>query len=333
MRKQKIRWKLKWKSLLLGCLSVLLLFIAGCGQGTGSSGGTTGGAPGGNTSGDNNIGAGNEEEKSWELGHGELPSIIKRDEIPTPIISGDFLYGYGEAIYEETEYEEPSGIWFLHNGEGKLGYGLPAGTMQAGNDWSISLYGHEPGGVPIQRDVRIQLTEREDLATVKEVIIDEIIHVETVKDFETIYSGQLPDKENVIYLVSMEIRDESGEVEDTMVSFIHVPIEEINAGLMTDESTYSTSDKELKLMLENYGPTTLFFGVYYSLEKLVDGKWRVVPQDLAFIDIGIMLSPGEEYEENIDISGLTPGEYRVVKSIQADGLDLQETLAAEFTIQ
>lgn len=315
--------------IFIGCWAVIVILLVGCGQGAGSPGGSTGGAPGGDSGG--NIG--NDEEKNWEVGHGELPSIIKRDEIPTSVISGDFVYGYGEAIYDKTEYNEPSGIWFLHNGGGKFGYGLPAGTMQAGSDWNISLYAHEADGVPMERDIRIQLTEREELATVKEVILEEVVHVESVKDQQTIYSGQLPDKENVAYLVSVEVLDESGEVEDTMVSFIHVPVAEINAGLTTDQSTYDSSHKELTLTLENYGPTTLFFGVYYSLEKLVDGEWRVVPQDLAFIDIGIMLPAGEEYEEKIDISSLTPGEYRVVKSIQADGLDVQETLAAEFTMQ
>lgn len=58
------------------------------------------------------------------------------------------------------------------------------------------------------RDVRIQLTERENGYEKKEQILEEIVHVETVRGDERIYSGFLPETENVSYMLSAEILNE-----------------------------------------------------------------------------------------------------------------------------
>lgn len=60
----------------------------------------------------------------------------------------------------------------------------------------------------MERDVRIQLTERENGYEKKEQILEEIVHVETVRGDERIYSGFLPETENVSYMLSTEILNE-----------------------------------------------------------------------------------------------------------------------------
>src|SRR5699024_9211655 len=127
---------------------------------------------------------------------------------------------------EKTEYNTSTEKWF-----GKMGYGIPLGTMKAGEAYSVSLFGHEENGNEIDRDVRMQLTERENLYERKKLIKEDIIHVDTVKGEKTIYSSELPDAENVTYLFSMEILDSEENAEDTLVGFIHVPKQELNAEL------------------------------------------------------------------------------------------------------
>ncbi|MDQ0253454.1 hypothetical protein J2S74_000826 [Evansella vedderi] len=267
-----------------------------------------------------------------------MPSSIKGKEVPdkevAKVLSELMLSPYNEELWEKTKYDGPTGKWFLHDGSGHFGYGLTSGTMKPGGDLFVSLYAQGSKEVTMERDIRIQLTElEEDWSTEKDVILEELVHVERVAGEETVYSGTLPKKENALYLLSVEILDEAGEVEDTRVTLIYVPIPEINASLSTDQEVYERGTAQLTLTLENHGPTNLFFGVYYSIEKKVGGTWRVVPMDIAFVDIGITLAVGDEYEETIDIRELTEGEYRVIKDIQTDGLDLRETLAAAFTIE
>lgn len=275
-------------------------------------------------------------ESKWEVGQGKLNSTVgskpnKVDQIP---IYPDMLLFGDESIIDESEYSKPTGKWFLYNGEGKFGYGLTEGTMKPGEDYYVSLFGHNEDGDTLNRDVRIQLTERDYNLKKIELVEEYTFHVKDVKDGELkIFSNRLPNKENAIYFLSVEILDEQRNAEDTLVSMIYTPVQEINAELSLDKDVYKISDKEAKLTLENFGPTFLSLGTYYTIEKNVDEIWRIVPLELFFTDIGILLKPNNKYDDTVEIDQLTAGKYRIIKTFNGDGTELSETLAVEFEIE
>lgn len=267
-------------------------------------------------------------ESKWKQGQGDLSDTIG---------SGDYSYNFRtpdepislplNSSLEKTEYDKPTEKWF-----GKIGYGIPLGTMRAGEVYTVSLFGHEKNGTVINRDIRMQLTKRKDFYKKKELITKDTVHVDTVKGEETIYISDLPHVENTSYLFSMEVLDVNGKVEDTLVGFIYVPKLEMNAEMRMDQDVYSQSDDEATLTLENSGPTILSFGEGYVIEKKVNDSWKTVPLNYDHIDIGIYMDPGDHYEWTIGIAQLDSGHYRTVKTFSAGGLDLTATLAAEFKI-
>lgn len=307
--------KVPIKNLILYIIGLIVL--AGCGQSQVSS-----------------LPSDSLPESEWKIGQGDLLDqtghIHKSDQTPT--IPDTHLFSMKE-IFEKTEYNRPTGSWLLHNGNGKFGYGLTSGTKQAGDEYYVSLIGHKSNGESLNKNVRIQLTERDHLLRKKEVIEDVSTYIDIVTNEEVIYSAELPAKENITYLLSIEILDDNGNIEDTMVRVIYVPAIEINAYLTLDQEIYHSFDEIATLRLTNIGPTYLFLGTPYSIEKKIDNSWKVVPLDLAFNEIGIILGPEDDYEQAIEIHQLTPGNYRVIKDFQADGTDLSETLAVEFTIE
>lgn len=280
-------------------------------------------------------GHGEDNESNWVNGHGELSNKIGDPEAVDPNLvippQSDFLNV--KDVFENTEYNEPTGKWFMHNGKGMFGYGLSSGTKEVGADLFVSLIGHDKEGVRMDRDVRIQLSAIDESLKQLELVFEDIVHVQTVTNEEEIYTSQLPNKENVTYLLSMEILDEQNDVEDTMVSMIYVPAPEINVKLTINQDVYKKSDQEAAFTLENFGPTFLSFGKHYSIEKKVNGNWKVVPLDIMVEEIAIYIRPYGSYKQTIDITELTPGRHRIVKMVHIDGIDLSATLAAEFMLE
>jgi hypothetical protein len=265
------------------------------------------------------------DEQNWPVGAKEVPSVIGN---PDEARQKEFL-----AKRTKDDIAEPSGKWFMHNGSGVLGYGLPSGTKRAGETFEVSLFGHAAEGERLEREVRIRLAESHAEGE-PVTIMEESVWVDAVHERTVIYKGRLPDKENAVYALHVEIIGEDGEVEDALTSVIDVPVPEINASLQTEKPVYTREENKVKLILKNAGPTRLIFGTPYQLEKKVDGIWRIVPLDhVAFQDIAILIEAGGVYEEWVDISGLERGEYRIIKDYSADGLDLQVSMAAEFQIE
>lgn len=274
-------------------------------------------------------------ETDWENGQGELPDQIgdadhKHEAATLPL--DHYVEDYIEII-EKTGYDMPTSKWFIHDDEGGLGYGLPSGTMESSAEYVIKLFAHHEDGVNVDRDLRIQLTAWDENFKQSELIMEDLIHVDTVSGEEEIYFNQLPDQENMAYVLSLEFLDQQGQVEDTMARMIYVPTPEINAGLATDNKTYLSADEQATITLQNDGPTFLTIGESYTVEKKVNDNWKVVPLDIGFEDIGILINPGDHYEQTMDIDQLRPGKYRVMKTLYADGLDLSATLATEFTVK
>src|SRR5690625_7817823 len=134
-----------------------------------------------------------------------------------------------------TLYGEKTGEWF--DGQ-DLGYGIPAGTMVAGDEYEIVLIGHDPDGVSINRDMRVQLHEIGQDYELGELIMEEDIHVEEITGTDEIYTNNLPEEENVSYVISLEVLDDANGVEDTLVGLIYVPEQEVNAELSLDRDVF-----------------------------------------------------------------------------------------------
>lgn len=274
-------------------------------------------------------------EADWEDGHGVLSdqigspdSVTKEASPPLPHYFEDVI-----EIIEQTEYDMPTSRWFMHDDEGAFGYGLPSGTMKAGAEYTIKLFAHHEGGLQVDRDVRIQLTTRDQDGKQSDLVMEDSIHLDTINGEEEIYINQLPKAENMVYVLSVEVLGQQGQVEDTMVSMLYVPIPEIHAKLTTDKKVYSSSDEQATISLTNDGPTFLASGESYTIEKKVNHTWKVVPLDIGFEDIGILINPGNTYDQIMALDQLSPGEYRVIKTFNTDGLDLSATLSAGFTIE
>jgi hypothetical protein len=303
-----------WNKLLRPAAMLLAIgMIAGCGGGTGGGFGSSG------------------DERTWAAGSGELSSQIGSPDnaVSSPVVaSGRFA---ADEWWTRAGYGQPTGKWFLRDGSGHLGYGLTAGTHRPGDEFSVKLFAHD-ANFRLDRDIRIRLTELTDDLEPGEIILDETVQVGPVSALETVFTGTLPDRENVLYALGAEIMGADGLAEDTQAALIRVPTPEINASMRLDRAEYGSGDETAVLTMANAGPTVLTFGVDYQIEKKIDDTWRIVPLDLAFDSIGLMLAPGEKYELKVSLGKLGPGEYRVVKSVWAEGLDLTATLAAEFSL-
>ncbi|AZB42304.1 hypothetical protein CEF21_08385 [Bacillus sp. FJAT-42376] len=237
-------------------------------------------------------------------------------QIGTPSKKNEYFV-WPHNIHKQTEYGPHTGKYFKRRG---------------GFHFETSQYILPPKS-PVQsvlkvasaeKTIRYQLTERD--RNYKKV---KLIAEKTGKMAS--FSAVLPDKENALYLISIEILGEDGQVEDTGVELIYVPTAEINAKVSLNKKQITKSDT-IQLKLENYGPEALFTGEGYRFEKWTGGKWEQASPDMSIRDIGINVLPGKSQIITLNTSELSSGKYRVVKDVQ-NILDMKADLAAEFEIK
>lgn len=85
------------------------------------------------------------------------------------------------------------------------------------------------------------------------------------------------------------------------------------------EGDVTPTTEGIEIVIENESDETYYFGYDFSLEIEQNDKWYLVPfkEDVAFIEIGILLEPLQTYTEQIDLSSfgkLPVGSYRVIKT-------------------
>lgn len=269
---------------------------------------------------------------SEESNYGELPDKIG-DNKDIEYSNIDVSLNDESEQWENIEYAKQTGEWFLAENGGNIGFSMTSGEKLPSSDVMISLQPHPENKVMLNRQVRAQLTKRdEDMNRIK-LLKENIIDIRDIEDKALVLSAKLPDEEGIYYFLSVEILNEKQEPEDTLVTSIHVPKQEMNARMYSDNEEYKKDDK-ITLFIENSGSTTLFFGKNYTIEKKLDDQWRTVSLDRAFPEIGILLDPeGEPYSESISLERLDEGQYRVIKTIQVNGTDLKENLAVSFHIK
>lgn len=120
---------------------------------------------------------------------------------------------------------------------------------------------------------------------------------------------------------------EESEVDEDQVN----PTEEVY--MTTEETVYPEGTTEIAVTIVNQSNEQVDYGMPFSIEQSIEGQWYVIPfeDDAAFIMIAILLGPGDENTESIDLTllgdNLEPGEYRVLKEVSG------QTLSAEFRIE
>ena len=96
------------------------------------------------------------------------------------------------------------------------------------------------------------------------------------------------------------------------------------------------SDKELDLVIENKTDDEYVYGYVFELEVEKDEDWYRVPfkDNVAFIEIGIILKPKSNNNENIKLDTcfgeLKKGKYRIVKEFYKD--EEKKKVFVEFSL-
>lgn len=247
---------------------------------------------------------------------GELPSKIGNlSEIkpnPYKLLSN--------RLEEEREDHPPTNKWFS---PGPIHFGISSGLHLPHDLVEIHLE-----NVPLNKPIRIKFTQRNQDLQILQTFEDKVVKSSTTKvDFT--YS--LLETENSFYILSAEVLSDGHEVEDALMTGIYVPHQEMNARIAVEQQKKDI----MEMVLENAGPTTLFLGRFYSVERLRDNTWYVVPFNgsLAFTADGITVEPGDRFKQEIPLAGLEPGTYRVIKEVQAEGTKIKRNLASVFKIE
>jgi hypothetical protein len=252
------------------------------------------------------------------------------NQIPPPEIGNKQTFilpdNYNENLDKKTGYGSKTGRWFLSNKGGHVGFSISAGYQKNGSTVNAELN----EGLP-NKDVRFRLTKL-DKSFRPILVLDEKILSSKKNTDKISYSKQLLQNQDVLYLLSVEVLGENKEVEDTLLSVVCVPIQELNSSMVLDKQKY-TDEETMELNIKNDGPTEIMTGLPYQIQKLNMNKWEVVHNKMAFTLQGIRVQPGEVYEQKISLKDLSEGNYRILKEVEV--LQIKEpkmTLSAEFEV-
>jgi hypothetical protein len=144
---------------------------------------------------------------------------------------------------------------------------------------------------------------------------------------------RLPDDAPADYRLALEIDGRALEWP------VRVPEQRIEARFVCVPDRVRRGDR-LTATLHNTGPSELFFGASFGIERREGERWTSVDpfdgdESIAWPAIGYGLRRGGESELIIDVPRLTePGLHRVVKCVSACGAGVLEAwVTAEFTVE
>lgn len=226
-------------------------------------------------------------------------------------------------------YEKPTGKWMMADGEGRFGYTIPNGMIEAGSNLQVGLIHATDNNNELERDVRVQINPCSNINACEKPIIDQTRFASNIEDEFIVYEGTIPSDVNRLYHISLEIIDDDGIIEDTLTSYVYVPSEELNTSIELEKET----EDQLTFLLTNYGPTTLTIGEDFTIEQYMDDKWLIVPYQSLVQDIGWIVYPGDHTSFTVDISTFPKGSYRLVKELYAHPYALEEVIAAPFSVK
>ncbi|WP_239617721.1 immunoglobulin-like domain-containing protein [Cohnella mopanensis] len=231
-----------------------------------------------------------------------------------------------QALSAAQDYQPMTGKWF----EGENGFNLitsyTSEDTEAGSQVGAGL-----GKIPEGRSVRFQLTSRDKDGQRLQLITEYVADNKNTIDGRLDFSYMIPDQPNTNYLLSIEIVSPEGVVEDTMITPIFVPPNELNARLTVKKPVDGSGQTELTLY--NAGPTELYLGYGYGIYQKVSDGWKLVPDDSAVPAIGFRMQPGGSHREEVRFPRkLEAGDYLIVKQFEGYMTDLSVKLAAQFRI-
>ena len=105
--------------------------------------------------------------------------------------------------------------------------------------------------------------------------------------------------------------------------------------LELERSSYAPNDT-IRAVLENKLNQSIYIGVDYRVERLVNGEWVLATDQMpdAFVLPLLILSSGKNWTFTIQLHEAPPGHYRIAKEVWLD--DLGHTrlwVFAEFDVQ
>lgn len=234
----------------------------------------------------------------------------------------------GINLPAKTGYGPPTGKWFLQpGGPGKAGYAISSGSKKAGSEVEVSLT-----QAPPDMNVRIRLCRLDKHFQPVSVVKEHLAKTVSSSGLQTLFSANLPSEGDALYLLSAEVLGPEGSPEDTLLSSIYVPLQEMNAEIFTDKDVYRPGET-MYLTVKNAGPSELQYGLPYMLEKWEDHEWRTLSLRQTWEDIGIITIPGQIYEQPVPLPDLKSGKYRIIKELKAEEAGWNATLAAVFTVE
>jgi len=99
-----------------------------------------------------------------------------------------------------------------------------------------------------------------------------------------------------------------------------------------DKARYTVDEKPI-LTIKNCGPNEITFGSEYKIEKFIDEEWVEVPaMPWAWDAARRILPPGQSFRQSIDLSGFSPGDYRVGKTVRDEVTEMSRIFKVKFEV-
>ncbi|MEW9109953.1 MAG: immunoglobulin-like domain-containing protein [Cytobacillus gottheilii] len=155
----------------------------------------------------------------------------------------------------------------------------------------------------------------------------ETIIEKTVERQDPSYFITIPDEENVAYYIEQVAIGENDEIRKQEYHQIFVPYNEINARIDLDKTHYSPEEK-MTVTLTNLGTIELNTGYGVILDKWNGESWEQFEFEQMAPDIGILLRNGDTFSQDVELSQLEKGTYRVIETLTED-----DRISASFTIE
>ena len=217
---------------------------------------------------------------------------------------------------------------------GPLGYHISVDDTKPGEAVEVYFYAWKQGRVDLPGLVEFKLIQVDEDGKPMRVVDQETREIRTVGPAGVGWETKVLDVAPAHYKFGVVIRDEDGGVLGKLISTLRVPKQELNAKLSLNTKEFR-SGETLELTIHNEGPTTIFFGLHYTIEYLdEDGEWRpatwLYPSYL--YDILICLQPGKSYSQSIELFPASAGTYRISKEVEAQGTSISTTLTETFTV-
>jgi hypothetical protein len=103
-----------------------------------------------------------------------------------------------------------------------------------------------------------------------------------------------------------------------------------------DKASYTVEEKPI-LTIKNCGPNEITFGIEYKMEKFIDEEWV----EVSALNLDVpwawpaalrILPPGRSFRQSIDLIGLEPGDYRVVKTVRDEATERSRIFRVKFVV-